>query len=63
MQVWDVARKKRLFALEMGSDLWVAASPDGGLLAAGSQTERASLWEAATGKLRFTFPPAGPGGS
>jgi WD40 repeat protein len=63
MQVWDVALKKRLFALAKAWDLWVAVSPDGGLLAAGSQSESASLWEAATGKLRFTFPRQGPGDS
>jgi WD40 repeat protein len=63
LQLWDVSPQKRRLTLATGSDDWVAVSPDGGLLAAGSQSERASLWEAATGKLRFTFPPAGTGDS
>jgi WD40 repeat protein len=41
----------------------VAVSPDGKLLAAGSDSHGGWLWETETGKLRFTFPPEGTGGS
>jgi WD40 repeat protein len=39
----------------------VAVSPDGKLLAAGGDSHGGWLWETATGKLRFAFPPASQG--
>jgi WD40 repeat protein len=61
MQLWDVAGLKRRLAIAAPDwDFSVAVSPDGTLLAAGSQ-DGARLWEIATGKLRFTFPPGKQG--
>src|SRR5262245_60448801 len=64
IQLTDVAlrRTRRAFV----ADDWgysIAVSPDGKLLAAGSESHRGWLWETETGKLRFTFPPEGKGGS
>jgi WD40 repeat protein len=57
IQLWDVPEKKLRRAI--AADNWmysVALSPDGKLVAAGSQREGARLWETATGKLRFALP-------
>jgi WD40 repeat protein len=61
IQLWDVAQKKPRRTI--AADGWmyaVAVSPDGKLVAAGSQREGARLWETATGKLRFGFPIGAP---
>jgi WD40 repeat protein len=62
IQLGDVAlgRTRRAFVAEdWGYSL--AVSPDGKLLAAGSERDGGWLWETETGKLRFAFPPGSPG--
>jgi WD40 repeat protein len=62
MQLWDVPQGKRRLAFPATN--WgysLALSPDGRLLAAGSESDGGWLWETATGKLRFAFPRGASG--
>jgi WD40 repeat protein len=58
---WDAKQRKPEFAFKVSCDYDIAVSPDGELLATGKQAVGASLWETATGKLRFALTESEPG--